>query len=249
MLFIYHGNVVAIDLVGAGGPLVVSAIFAVLLFRRARWGSNPRRVTQHLVFSVSLGVVAALEFALWGMLYGGISVLGQFFIFSVIFPAGALQFLLFDRGRKERVSPLKPYMVGTLGLVLSDLFRTFSGSLNVSPQIIGAGGPLDGVFLGGLFMVIPYLFAAVFYFRIWEPKEQKEKSPPPSYPTGQSRGEHETGIPRRNDAIDVNDAGEMGTHATSFASIPPRYTPFPSRWLHMFEPPRMDPIYPTGLIV
>ena len=58
---------------------------------------------------------------------------------------------------------LQFYIVGTVGTVLSDLFRTFSGALDVSPQIIGAGGPLDGVFLDGLLVILGYLLGMALY--------------------------------------------------------------------------------------
>jgi hypothetical protein len=117
-------------------------------------------------YCLLLGFVVAAEFTAWSDVFGGISIQTQFFLFSTIFPAGALQFVLFDR-RKEAVSVLKPYIVGTLGMVLSDLARTFSGALDVLPQIVGANGPLDGVFLVGLYVVMAYLVTAFVYLRFW----------------------------------------------------------------------------------
>jgi hypothetical protein len=63
----------------------------------------------------------------------------------------------------------KPYVLGTAGIVLSDLFRTVSGTLTVSPQIIGESENYDRVFVGGIFMLIAYVMAAFFYFRFWKP--------------------------------------------------------------------------------
>jgi len=54
-------------------------------------------------------------------------------------------------------------MLGTLGTTLSDLFRIFSGALNISPVIIGANRLSDGVFLDGLLLILTYLFTAVLY--------------------------------------------------------------------------------------
>lgn len=164
---------VAIDLVGAGIPLIVTLLFGILLFKRGKWRASPKRAALQSVFVVVLALIAAIEFTIWGLIYGGISIQTQLFLFTVIYPAGAIQFILFDRGSKEAISPMKPYMVGTMGIVLSDLFRTFSGFLSVSPQIFGGSGPLDGVFLCGLFMSATYLLAALVYYRLWSRRSMK----------------------------------------------------------------------------
>lgn len=163
-LFSYHGYTVAIDLIGAGIPLVLSVLFVFVLFRRRRQFDS-RRLGYYAAFTAVFGALSAGEYLVWDYLFGGISVQTQLFIFSVIYPAGVVQFLLFDRKAKESFSALKSYPIATVSAVLSDLFRTFSGQLNVSPQIIGGNGPYDGVFLGGLYMTIAYLGTAAVYLR------------------------------------------------------------------------------------
>ncbi len=156
---------VGIDLIGVGIPLLVSVAFLLVLLRRKAGGFAPRRLFSYAAFVVVVGALAAAEFGVWDYLFGGISVQTQFFLFTLIYPAGIVQFLLFDRSSKQLVSALKSYPIGTFSVTLSDLFRTFSGSLNVSPQIIGANQVQDGVFLSGLYMTITYLASAWVYFR------------------------------------------------------------------------------------
>lgn len=117
----------------------------------------------YTALTVGLGLAAAGEYTAWDSVYGGLSINTRVILYSLILPVGALAFLLLDRARRPRLAVLQTYMVGTIGTILSDLFRTFSGALNVSPQIIGAAGPIDGVFLNGMFMVMSYLATAVIY--------------------------------------------------------------------------------------
>jgi uncharacterized membrane protein len=130
------------------------------------WRISPGLTVRYVAYAVILSLVAAVEFTLWDMFFGGISIQTQFFLFTVVFPAGAIQFVLFDRGSKQAVSVMKPYIVGSTSIVVSDLVRTLTGWLTVSPQIIGGSGPYDGVFLCGLFMAITYLFSAAIYLGI-----------------------------------------------------------------------------------
>src|SRR2546426_8559787 len=99
----------------------------------------------------------------------------QFFPFTLIYRAGIVQFLLFDRSSRQLVSALKPYPIGTFSVTLSDIFRTFSGSLNVSPQILGANQVYDGVFLSGLYMTLAYLSTALVYFKAKKVLQQKDR--------------------------------------------------------------------------
>ena len=162
-LFTYNGNVVAIDLVGAGIPLALSPVFAVRLLAGGGFHVQPRRLAIFTALTVGLGLAAAGEYTVWDSLYGGLSINTRLILYTVILPVGLAGYLLLDRASKPKLSVLQFYVVGTVGTVLSDLFRTFSGALNVSPQIIGAGGPLDGVFLDGLLVILGYLLGVSLY--------------------------------------------------------------------------------------
>ena len=164
-LFTYNGNLVAIDLVGAGIPLLLCLAFSVYLMAKGHFQASPRRLAIYAALTVGLGLAAAGEYTVWDSIYGGLSVNTRLLLYTVVFPIGVLSFLLLDRARKPKLSIFQIYVVGTLGTVLSDLFRTFSGALNVSPQIIGAAGPLDGVFLDGLLLILGYMATAVVYVR------------------------------------------------------------------------------------
>jgi hypothetical protein len=162
-LFTYNGNVVAIDLVGAGIPLALSLVFAVRLLIGGGFHVRPRRLAIFTALTVGLGLAAAGEYTVWDSLYGGLAINTRLILYTVILPVGLVGYFLLDRASKPKLSMLQFYIVGTVGTVLSDLFRTFSGALNVSPQIIGAGGPLDGVFLDGLLVILGYLLGDALY--------------------------------------------------------------------------------------
>ena len=64
------------------------------------------------------------------------------------------------------------YAIGTFGVFLDDAVRTFLGfldipiiGLKISPNIWGAAGPLDGIFLTGMYQVILYLLLASVLIR------------------------------------------------------------------------------------
>jgi hypothetical protein len=162
-LFTYQGNIVAIDLVGAAAPLLASVMLVSISFLRGSRTLRLGRITTYFVLMVTLGAATAGEFMGFDAIFGGISVDTRLLIYTVLVPFGIAQFVLLDRSLKPNLSIPQCYSVGVLGLILSDIFRTFSGTLNVSPLIIGGSGPYDAVFLGPLFMVIGYLFGATGY--------------------------------------------------------------------------------------
>ena len=171
-LFTYNGNVVAVDLVGAGIPLALSLVFAARLLIGGGFHVRARRLAIFTALTVGLGLAAAGEYVVWDSLYGGLAINTRLILYTVILPVGLAGYFLLDRASKPKLSMLQFYVVGTVGTVLSDLFRTFSGALNVSPQIIGAGGPLDGVFLDGLLVILGYLLGMSLYmmFLRWKAK-------------------------------------------------------------------------------
>ena len=165
-LFSYRGDVVAIDLVGAGIPLALSLVFVFVLFLRGGRRINVHRIAIYFMMTVILGAAVAAEYLVWDHFYGGLSAPTQLVLFTVIVPVGIALFLLLDRMIPRKLSILQTYVVGTVGMALSDLFRTFSGLVNASPQIIGADGLQDGVFLDGLLLVLGYVFGAYLYVSI-----------------------------------------------------------------------------------
>lgn len=173
ILFTYRGNIVAIDLVGAGIPLALSLAFIAIIFVRSGKRVRAYRAAVYTALAIVLGAVAAGEYVLWDFLYGGLSINTRLLLYTVLIPVGIAEFLLLDRARRPKLSLLQTYVVGTVGTTLSDLFRTFSGTLNVSPQIIGAAGLQDGIFLDGLLLILGYLAGAVLYVSIIRWKEKR----------------------------------------------------------------------------
>jgi hypothetical protein len=157
---------VAIDLVGAGIPLALSLVFVLVLFLRSGRRINVHRIATYFMMTVILGAAVAAEYLVWDHFNGGLSAPTQLVLFTVIIPVGIALFLLLDRMIPRKLSLLQTYVVGTVGMALSDLFRTFSGLVNASPQIIGANGLEDGVFLDGLLLVLGYVFGAALYVSI-----------------------------------------------------------------------------------
>jgi len=174
-LFTYNGNVVAIDLLGAGIPLLFCLLSSAYLLINGRFRLKPRRFATLAALTASFGLVVAGEYALWDSIYGGLGVNTRLLIFTVLIPAGVLAFLLLDRARVPNLSILQIYIVGTVGTTLSDFFRIFSGALNISPVIIGANRLSDGVFLDGLLLILTYLFTAVLYDTLTRPGRPQDR--------------------------------------------------------------------------
>ena len=89
-LFTYNGNVVAIDLVGAGIPLALSLVFAVRLLVRGGFHVRPRRLAIFTALTVGLGLAAAGEYTVWDSLYGGLAINTRLILYTVILPVGLL---------------------------------------------------------------------------------------------------------------------------------------------------------------
>jgi len=174
VLFMYNGNVIALDLIGAGVPLAACLILAVYLLLKTGFRARPKRLVVYTVLAVGLGLAAAGEYILWDQVYGGLGISTSLILYSLIIPVGAIAFLILDRERKPTLSIPQMYIVGTTGTVLSDLFRRFSDIVNVSPQIIGAARFLDGVFVDGFFLIVGYLFAAAIYENYFRWKAERD---------------------------------------------------------------------------
>jgi hypothetical protein len=168
-LFSYRGNTVAIDLLGAVVPIILSVLIIFILMFNGKKRISLRRVVGYLLLTFFIGFTAAVFYQVFE---GGLAVSAALPIMGVIFPAAILQSVLLERRNlrainlsniRNMTSPIlrslgKSYVVGTFGIVLSDLVRIFGldnviVALNVSPMIIGAYQYEDGVFVDGLWMM------------------------------------------------------------------------------------------------
>lgn len=152
---------VEINLVGALLPLLSSVFILTYYRKRLHWW----RVAG--VTLVSFVIITAIGSVL-GAIYGTIAVMGWVYI-----PFWLLLVLWYSRLRFIRsdvfLTAGELYVIGTLGVFLDDAVRTFLGFLNVpfvalkiTPNIWGAAGPLDGIFLSGMYEVVIYLLMATF---------------------------------------------------------------------------------------
>jgi hypothetical protein len=174
-LFAYRGNVVALDIVGAGLPIIVSIILLLRMGLQTGRSTSWRRVMGFILLTTILGLATAFEYATWDSIFGGIAINTRLLLYTVILPIGVIEFWTFNRFSLPRLSISRAYVIGTFGLAMSDLIRIFSGAANFSPQIIGGAGPLDVIFSGPLFVIVGYLSAAVLYSAV-----QERRSPLPS---------------------------------------------------------------------
>ena len=164
-LLTYRGNVIAIDLIGAGIPVITSLLFLGVLYRR-RGPPTFRRIAIYTILTLALGLAAAGEFTLWSYLYGGISVSGSVLEFTVLLPIGIAEYMILDRMGRVQGYPFQSYIIGTFGMFMSDVFRTLGG-FDVTPQIYGAGEFIDGVFVGGIILMFFYVTTAFIYLRVY----------------------------------------------------------------------------------
>ena len=154
------GNVpVEINLVGAILPLSASFTILVYFRKRIRWS----RVTGFALASFAL--ITAIG-SMVGAIYGTIAVMGWMYIIFWLIVVSWYSRLKFDR-TDAWLTAGELYVIGTLGVFLDDVVRTFLGFLNVpvvglriTPNIWGAAGPLDGIFLTGMYQVVLYLLMA-----------------------------------------------------------------------------------------
>ena len=156
-LFDYGGNVVAINFVGGVLPLVASATISVLAIWKSHRLELPRCLF-YLLLVVLIGLVDVLMFCLSSNLLGGLGMPTPFFLLLALGAALAYNVTL-GKNKKVLFGMLELYALGTYSMLLSDLVRTFSKQLDVSPQIYGAGGLNDGVFLFGIYTA---MFFALF---------------------------------------------------------------------------------------
>jgi uncharacterized membrane protein len=151
---------VEINLVGAVLPLLVSIVILVHYRKRLRW----LRIAKFTF--ASFVVITAIGSAI-GSIYGTIAIMGWVYILFWLLIVTWYSRLRFDRS-DALLTASELYVVGTLGVLMDDIVRTLLGLLNVpivglaiTPNIWGAAGPLDGIFMTGEYQVIIYLLMAI----------------------------------------------------------------------------------------
>lgn len=155
-----HGNtIVEINLVGALLPLVFSLL--IIVFYRRRF-HGLRAAAFSVIGFLLITAVGSIE----SLVYGTISTPGWVFILYWL-----LMIFLYSRLRVVRDEVLlvagELYVVGTLSVLFDDLVRTLLGFMNVpfigltiTPNIWGAGGPFDGIFMTGVYQALLYMMIA-----------------------------------------------------------------------------------------
>lgn len=139
---------------------------------------NERRLLCYILLTVGIGLVAWVDYLIYDSLYGGLAVSISLILLTTIVPASVFQFL-FDKRNMRKIRNVaypmaRSYSVGTFGMILSDLLRTFSGAVNVSPQIIGANQWEDGVFLDGIILAISY-YAISLGYTAWQDRRSNRR--------------------------------------------------------------------------
>ncbi|MCL4518535.1 MAG: hypothetical protein M1587_04985 [Thaumarchaeota archaeon] len=167
-------------MLGAAVPIVLSVLIIFILMRNGKKKIGSLRVAGYFLLTFLIGVVVAVFYQVFE---GGLAVSAALPIMGIIFPAAIIQSVSLERSNfrpidlsnvTNTLGPIlrslgKSYVVGTFGIVLSDLFRIFGignviVALNVSPMIIGAYQYEDGVFVDGLWMMFfSLLVIAVIY--------------------------------------------------------------------------------------
>jgi uncharacterized membrane protein len=160
-LFQYGGEVVELNLVGALVPLLVSA-FVVFHYRsRVRWVRVGEFTLISFMATTAVGTI-------WGAAFNVISLPGWLYLLLWLLIAVWYSGLRFV-GAEVTVAMGELYTIGTVGVFMDDAIRTLLGfldapivGLKISPNIWGAAGPADGIFLSGIFLAFFYVLVALF---------------------------------------------------------------------------------------
>ncbi len=160
-LFSWQGNVVAIDMLGAGIPILLSLLIILYLMLRGRGRVSFRRTAISLLFVLVIGAVVAFPYILAWEFYHTLG-LSKWVNIPLVFTLAIIQVVIIDKP-KEVMLPLTTYVYWTFGAILSDLIRILSGTLDVTPLIIGASGIEDLIFDMGFIMMLACIFFSVFY--------------------------------------------------------------------------------------
>ncbi len=179
-LFQYGKTIVEINLVGAALPILLSAFILALYRKRLHW----MRVGKFILagFAIITGIGTA-----WGAITGSIGIPEPFFIlFWLLILVWYSKLDFPTEGAVLTAGEL--YVIGTLGVTLDDAVRTILGFLSVpvlglriNPDIWGAGGPIDGIFLSGMSLAITYLIM------VKVPKKERTPLVPQTHQSESSR--------------------------------------------------------------
>jgi uncharacterized membrane protein len=163
-LFQSGGTTVEINLVGAVLPLLFSLYIVFRYRKRLHW----KRVAGFTL--LVLAIMTAVGSAAEGV-YHSIALPGWVYILLWAFMVATYSHLRFDKAA-VLLTAGELYVVGTLGIFMDDVVRTFLGfagvpflGLAITPNIWGAAGPLDGIFMSGAYQVLIYLLAAALLSR------------------------------------------------------------------------------------
>jgi hypothetical protein len=155
LIFLFHGELVFLDVIGGLLPLLISLEFLVLFGLIIR--STRRIAFLDLIFWVmipGLAVVLTVIFSVATALYGGLSLPDDWSI--ALIPLGSVvgvaYFTSRRRGMNVAVVFAECYALGTLAVLLSDLLRTII-QFPLAPAVsYGGGGTHDLVFWFGLYI-------------------------------------------------------------------------------------------------
>ncbi len=165
MLVSYKGELIAISVLGAILPLMLSTL-GILVVLQARGPSEPSRNLglRFLLSVVLLAILSAIVFTLSNALYGGLALPQSWALASAfVGAAGGVGFALRVEEREVLSGTVECYAAGTFGMFLGDLIRTFGGLAYVpgSALVWGGGGFLDYVFWFGIYLSLGFLLFTV----------------------------------------------------------------------------------------
>ncbi len=141
--------------------MLASVLVVVFLFLRSRRVIPLKRVSYYSLLTILLGIAIAIGFTIRNLFLGGVEVSG-WILYTSLFVAATVQLWRLE-SRPGYVTLAKSYAIGTFAIILSDLFRILSGVINASPEIIGAAGVMDAVFLAGPYLVLFYMIATLLF--------------------------------------------------------------------------------------
>ncbi len=166
LLFSYKGELIAVSVIGAIVPLVLSAVGTVIvLLVRDRSDPGRKLGLQFWLSVVLLAILSAIVVTLSNALYGGLALPKSWALASAFVGAsGGVGFALRRKESGGTVSgAVECYALGTFGMFLGDLIRTFGGLAYVpgAALVWGGGGLLDFVFWFGIYLALGFFLFSV----------------------------------------------------------------------------------------
>ncbi len=186
LLFSYNDDLIGVSALGAVAPLMLS-ILGVMIALQVRGHSDSRRKLglRFWLSVILLAILSAFVFALSHALYGGLALPKSWALASVFVGAsGGVALALRTKGTAGLLSgTAECYALGTFGMFLGDLIRTFSGQAYVPRAAIvwGGGGLLDYVFWFGIYLALGFAFFSVLrraLLRLVRPKSALPQEAP-----------------------------------------------------------------------